>query len=44
MAIVLASFRFGPALQHVAHLHLDIVVEAVVLAMTLSRVQRSAEL
>ena len=43
MAIVLASYGSALALEHVAHLHLDIVIEAVVLAATVSRVQRSAE-
>ena len=43
MAIVLASYGSALALEHVAHLHLDVVIEAVVLAATVSRVQRSAE-
>ncbi len=44
MTVVLASFASALALKDIAHLHLDIVIEAVVLAATVSRVQRSAEL
>ena len=44
MTVALACFGSALALEHFAHLHLDIVIEAVVLAATVSRVQRSAEL
>ena len=44
MAIVLASYGSALALEHVAHLHIDIVIEAVVLSLIASRAQRSAEL
>ena len=44
ITVVLASFGSALALEDIAHLHLDIVIEAVILAATVSRVQRSAEL
>ncbi len=44
MAAVLASYGSALSLEHVARLHLDIVIEAVVLAVTVSRVLRSARL
>ena len=40
MTVTLACFGSALALEHFAHLHLDIVIEAVVLAATVSRVQR----
>ena len=43
MAVVLASFVSALALKDVAHLHLDVVIEAVVLAAIVCRVQRSAD-
>lgn len=44
MAVVLASFASALALKDVADLHLDVVIEAVVLAAIVCRVQRSADL
>lgn len=43
MAAVLASYGSALAVEHWAHLRLDIVIVAVVLAMTLARIQRSAD-
>ncbi len=43
MAAVLASYGSALAVEHAAHLHVDIVIVAVVLAMTLARIQRSAD-
>lgn len=42
LAAVLASYASALALEHAAGLHLDIVIIAVVLAMTLARIQRTA--
>ena len=44
MAVVLASFVSALALKDVAHLRLDVVIEAVILAAIVCRVQRSADL
>jgi len=43
MAAVLAGFGSALALERVAHLHLYIVIEAVVLSLSVSRAQRSAK-
>lgn len=43
MAAVLASYGSALAVEHAAHLHVDIVIVTVVLAMTLARIQRSAD-
>lgn len=44
MAAVLASFGSMLVLEHSAHLHFDIVIEAIVLARIGARVQRRAEM
>jgi len=42
MVAALASYGSALALEHVAHLHVDVVVLAVVLAVTLGRTQRGS--
>ena len=42
MAAVLATYGSALLVEHYAGLHLDIVIQAIVLAMTLARAQRSA--
>jgi multisubunit Na+/H+ antiporter MnhF subunit len=44
MAAVLASYGSALLLEHLAGLHVDIVILAIVLSMTLARIQRGADL
>lgn len=41
-AAMLASYGSALLLEHFAHLHIDVVMQATVLALTMSRVQRAA--
>jgi hypothetical protein len=43
IAAVLASFGFALLVEHAAHLHVNMVITAVVLAATLSLIQRGAD-
>jgi uncharacterized membrane protein YccC len=44
MAAVLASYGSSLLIEHLAGLHLDVVILAIVLAMTTARIQRAADL
>jgi Fusaric acid resistance protein family len=44
MAAVLATYGSALALEHVAHLHLDIVIDAIIIARGTARVQRRSDL